>query len=118
MIGGVDFSEIEASMVRPNVLFLAHRVPYPPDKGDQFARSGICAWLSQRAAVHLACLADEPVARADYEVLCETVERVSIVPLGRWSRGSRIFGSLACGGTATGAFASARSACLEWVLGP
>ena len=22
-------------MVRPNVLFLAHRVPYPPDKGDR-----------------------------------------------------------------------------------
>ena len=94
-------------MVRPNVLFLAHRVPYPPDKGDRIRSFQVLRWLSQRAAVHLACLADEPVAPADYEMLRGTVERVSIVPVGRWSRWSRIFGSLACGGTATeGAFAS------------
>ena len=92
---------------RPDVLFLAHRVPYPPDKGDRIRSFQILRWLSRRAAVHLACLADEPVAPVVYETLRRTVERLSIVPLGRWSRWARAFGSLALGGTATeGAFAS------------
>jgi sugar transferase (PEP-CTERM/EpsH1 system associated) len=92
---------------RPDVLFLAHRVPYPPDKGDRIRSFQILRWLSRRAAVHLACLADEPVAPAAAEVLAHTVERLTIVPLGRRARWARALGALALGGTATeGAFAS------------
>jgi hypothetical protein len=43
----------------PNVLFLAHRVPYPPNKGDRIRSFHLLRFLSRRARVHLACLADE-----------------------------------------------------------
>ena len=48
-------------MARPDVLYLVHRLPYPPDKGDRIRTFHVLEWLSRRAAVHLACLADEPV---------------------------------------------------------
>ena len=92
---------------RPDVLYLAHRVPYPPDKGDRIRTYQILRWLSERAAVHLACLADEPVDPSTFDALGRLAERVSIVPIGPWSRHMGAFRSLVGGGTATvGAFAS------------
>jgi sugar transferase (PEP-CTERM/EpsH1 system associated) len=91
---------------RPDVLFLAHRVPYPPDKGDRIRSYQLLRWLSRRATVHLACLADEPVDASVREVLARTAARVEFVPVGR-SRWARALASLALGGTASeGAFAS------------
>ena len=46
---------------RPKILYLTHRVPYPPDKGDRIRNYHILAWLARRASVDLACLADEDV---------------------------------------------------------
>jgi sugar transferase (PEP-CTERM/EpsH1 system associated) len=92
---------------RPAVLFLAHRVPYPPDKGDRIRSYQILRWLAPRAEVHLACLADEPVAPATLEVLHQLAARVAVVPVGPWSRWGRALVSMARGGTATeGAFTS------------
>ncbi len=42
------------------ILFLAHRIPYPPDKGDKIRSWHILSHLSQRYVVHLACFVDEP----------------------------------------------------------
>ncbi len=84
---------------RPNVLYLVHRVPYPPDKGDRIRSYHLLRYLSRRASVHLACLADEPVpaeATAALKALCA---RLSIVPLGNWSRWLRAPGSLLSGRT-------------------
>jgi polysaccharide biosynthesis protein PslH len=95
------------SQVRPDVLYLAHRVPFPPDKGDRIRTFQILRWLSRRCAVHLACLADEPVDPSVTEALQSVAERVAIVKIGRWSRWSGAFLSLGLGRTATeGAFAS------------
>jgi polysaccharide biosynthesis protein PslH len=95
----------------PKVLFLAHRVPFPPDKGDRIRTYQMLRWLSQRATVSLACLADEPVAPETVAVLNDLAERVAIVPVGGSARWLRILGSLACGGTASeGAFSSRRLA--------
>lgn len=97
----------------PKVLFLAHRVPYPPDKGDRIRTYQMLRWLSQRAEVSLACLADEPVAAETTAVLNDLAERVAIVPIGGSARWLRVLGSLACGGTASeGAFASRRLAAI------
>jgi sugar transferase (PEP-CTERM/EpsH1 system associated) len=71
---------------RPAILYVVHRVPYPPDKGDRIRAYHLLRHLAERADVHLACLADEPVSeptRAALEGLCA---RVAVVPLGRWSR--------------------------------
>jgi sugar transferase (PEP-CTERM/EpsH1 system associated) len=42
------------------LLFLAHRIPYPPQKGDKIRSWHILSHLSQRYAVHLACFVDNP----------------------------------------------------------
>lgn len=92
--------------MQPAILFVAHRVPYPPDKGDRIRTYNILKFLARRARVHLACLADEPVSleqRANLESLCE---RVAIIRVGA-SRWLGALASLARGGTVTeGAFAS------------
>ncbi len=42
------------------LLFLAHRIPYPPDKGDKIRSWNIFKFLAQRFAVHLGCFVDDP----------------------------------------------------------
>ena len=96
---------INSGAPRPRLLFVAHRVPHPPDKGDRIRTYHLLRWLAGRASVHLACLADEPVAPETATVLGRCCERVAIVPIGAWSRRIRAAGSLARGRTATeGAF--------------
>jgi sugar transferase (PEP-CTERM/EpsH1 system associated) len=92
---------------RPAILYLVHRLPYPPDKGDRIRAFHLLRWLSGRAAVHLACLADEPVDAEAVAALGRYCERVAVVRLGAWSRWARAGGSLARGHTATeGAFSA------------
>jgi sugar transferase (PEP-CTERM/EpsH1 system associated) len=94
---------------RPDILCLTHRVPFPPDKGDRIRTYHILRYLSQRANVHLACLADEPVDVRTRAALAELTSRLAIVPLGRWSRSLRALSSLLVGRTASeGAFRSPR----------
>ncbi len=91
----------------PDLLYLAHRVPYPPDKGDRIRTFHLLRCLSRRARIHLACLADEPVTQEQRAVLESYCAQVAVVPLGRWSRCLRGLASLICGGTVSeGAFAS------------
>ncbi|HVS36736.1 MAG TPA: TIGR03087 family PEP-CTERM/XrtA system glycosyltransferase [Gemmataceae bacterium] len=91
---------------RPKLLYVVHRTPYPPDKGDRIRTFHILRHLSRRAAVHLACLADEPVSVETKVALERYCERVAIVPIGR-SRWLRAAMTLACGRTLTeGAFES------------
>ena len=71
---------------RPDILYLVHRVPYPPDKGDRIRAFHLLRWLSERAAVHLACLADEPVGEGVAAALGRYCQRVAVVRLGRWTR--------------------------------
>lgn len=84
---------------RPRVLALTHRVPFPPDKGDRIRTYHILKWLSARADVHLACLADEPVEPSTLAGLTGLCERSEVIPHrgpGRWGRALRSF---AMGGT-------------------
>jgi sugar transferase (PEP-CTERM/EpsH1 system associated) len=90
---------------RPEVLYVAHRLPYPPDKGDRIRTFHVLRSLSGRAVVHLACLADEVPDESAVEVLRRYCKRVEVVRLGRVTRGVRALASLALGRTATeGAF--------------
>jgi sugar transferase (PEP-CTERM/EpsH1 system associated) len=42
------------------ILFIAHRVPYPPDRGDKIRSYHELRHLARLAPVHLAALADDP----------------------------------------------------------
>ena len=44
----------------PDLLFLAHRVPYPPDKGEKIRSYHALLHLAKRFRVHLGCFADNP----------------------------------------------------------
>ena len=60
-----------------NVLFLAHRVPYPPDKGDRIRSYHLLRHLARDHRLHLACLAwsrEEAAAAERLRDLCESVE--------------------------------------------
>jgi sugar transferase (PEP-CTERM/EpsH1 system associated) len=100
----------------PKVLYLAHRVPYPPDKGDRIRAFHILRFLARHADVDLACLADEPVPDATVDALRSLCRRLTIARLGagRWVRALI---SLIRGRTISeGAFGSApfRAAVRSW----
>ncbi len=52
-----------------DILFLAHRVPYPPDRGDKIRSFNILKWLCDKATVHLATFADDDADLQHAEVL-------------------------------------------------
>lgn len=96
-----------ASARRQNVLYLVHRVPYPPDRGDRIRSYHILKFLAERYNVYLATLADEPLPADHAKALKKLCVEVAIERLGptRWLRAA---GSLLRGGTATeGLFRSA-----------
>jgi sugar transferase (PEP-CTERM/EpsH1 system associated) len=96
-------------MSRPNILYVVHRLPYPPDKGDRIRSFNVLKFLSKRAAVHLACLADEEVsaeAIAALGALCERVAVVRLPPRLRWLAAGEAF--LKGRSLSEGAFGSAQ----------
>jgi sugar transferase (PEP-CTERM/EpsH1 system associated) len=64
----------------PHVVYLTHRVPYPPDKGDRIRNYHVLRELSKHARVWLAALADEPVTPEQSARLGELCERVVLIP--------------------------------------
>ena len=92
---------------RTDVLFITHRTPYPPDKGDRIRTLHILRYLARFSRVHLATLTDEPVDPEAISVLGRLCARVAVFPVGR-SRWAASLGSLLCGRSASeGAFRSA-----------
>lgn len=68
------------------ILFLAHRVPFPPNKGDKIRAWHILKHLTSRYRVRLGCLVDDPHDRvyiADLERHCAEVKAISVSPLGQ-----------------------------------
>jgi sugar transferase (PEP-CTERM/EpsH1 system associated) len=43
-----------------DLLFLAHRIPYPPNKGDKIRSWNILRHLAERYRVHVGCFIDDP----------------------------------------------------------
>ncbi len=69
--------------MKKNILFIAHRIPYPPNKGDKIRSYNELKYLAQRHEVDLLCLADEPgdlKYKTDLEVICR---RVEVFPLNK-----------------------------------
>jgi sugar transferase (PEP-CTERM/EpsH1 system associated) len=92
-------------------LYLAHRVPYPLDKGDRIRTFHIIQFVARHARVHLACLADEPVRDDTVRALARHCERLAIVQLGPCRRRFRALASLLHGRSFTeGAFLSSEFA--------
>lgn len=43
-----------------DLIFIAHRIPYPPDKGEKIRGFNLLRHLSRSYRIHLGCLVDEP----------------------------------------------------------
>jgi polysaccharide biosynthesis protein PslH len=68
----------------PELLFLSHRVPYPPDKGEKIRAWHILKYLAGSHNVHLGCLADdvgELGQLGELRRLCASVGCFSVIPL-------------------------------------
>lgn len=76
------------------ILFLAHRLPYPPNRGDRIRSFHLLRFLARRADVDLGFLAQEPVdeaAQAALGNLCRRVAWCDLQPRGRWLHGGWSF---------------------------
>jgi sugar transferase (PEP-CTERM/EpsH1 system associated) len=92
---------------RSRILYVTHRVPYPPDKGDRIRNHHVLAWLARRASVDLACLDDEGLDEAKADLLSGFADRVAVIRQWRGSRWARAAWSFAKGRTVSeGAFRS------------
>ena len=66
-----------------HLLFLAHRIPYPPTKGDKVRSYHLLRHLTSRYRVHLGAFVDDEadLAHADtLKSLCETCHLVRLKP--------------------------------------
>ncbi len=57
--------------MKDNLLYLVHRIPYPPNKGDKIRSFNILRWLSKRYQVYLGCFIDDPDDRSYESMLDE-----------------------------------------------
>jgi sugar transferase (PEP-CTERM/EpsH1 system associated) len=81
-------------------LFLAPRIPYPPDRGDRIRSWHLLRFLAERGAVDLACLSDEVATSAQSSTLHSVCRRVAICRT-RSPRAWQALKSLALGRSAT-----------------
>jgi polysaccharide biosynthesis protein PslH len=62
------------------ILFLAHRVPYPPDRGDKIRSWNMVKALAKLAPVHVAALCDDPGDADHTGVIASVAASVHLVP--------------------------------------
>ena len=71
-------------MSRREILFLAHRIPYPPDKGDKIRSWRLLRHLWDQYDVHLAAFVDDRADFAHEETLkacCKSVNLIALNPM-------------------------------------
>ncbi|MBD3676020.1 MAG: TIGR03087 family PEP-CTERM/XrtA system glycosyltransferase [Planctomycetaceae bacterium] len=65
-----------------DILYIVHRFPYPPDKGDRIRSYNLLRHLAKNHRVWVATLADEPVAAEHHATLEQIAHRVEVCPSG------------------------------------
>ncbi len=67
--------------MKPGLLFLAHRIPFPPNKGDKIRSFHLLRHLSQHYAIHLGAFVDDPQDWQYADALAPYCASVKLVPL-------------------------------------
>ncbi len=70
--------------MKDGLLFLAHRIPYPPNKGDKIRSFHLLRHLAERYAVHLGAFVDDPddwQHAPQLQTWCASVKLVPLKPL-------------------------------------
>jgi sugar transferase (PEP-CTERM/EpsH1 system associated) len=79
------------------ILFLCHRIPFPPDKGDKIRSYHELTWLARRHEVDLFTLIDDRADRPHVETLRGEVHELVAVPLRAWTARIRALRALLTG---------------------
>lgn len=80
-----------------DVLFICHRVPYPPNKGDKIRAFHQLEYLAKRHRVRLVAVLDDPRDEAHVPVLRDLLDDVELVPLDSMSALARTGAGLLTG---------------------
>ncbi|HEY2618635.1 MAG TPA: TIGR03087 family PEP-CTERM/XrtA system glycosyltransferase [Acetobacteraceae bacterium] len=64
-----------------DLLFLSHRIPYPPDKGDKIRAWNVLRHLARTHRIHLGCFIDDPADRQHLAVLDAHCADFTCLPL-------------------------------------
>lgn len=80
-----------------DLLFLAHRIPYPPNKGDKIRSWHVLKHLASRYRVHLGCFIDDEQDRQYEAMLREVCADCHFSSLSRLQGLARSLGGLASG---------------------
>ena len=80
-----------------DILFLAHRIPYPPNKGDKIRSWNLLRFLAQNHRVRLGCFIDDPADWAHVDTLRQVCAACHFVPLSPRSAKLRALRGLATG---------------------
>ena len=84
-------------MTMETLLFLAHRLPYPPNKGDKVRSHHLLRHLAQRYRIVLGSFIDDPADWQHVERLETFCAEVHIEPIVRWSKTMRSAGAVLAG---------------------
>ncbi|RPI13890.1 MAG: TIGR03087 family PEP-CTERM/XrtA system glycosyltransferase [Lysobacterales bacterium] len=79
------------------ILFLAHRIPYPPNKGDKIRSWNLLRGLAERHTVHLGTFVDDPDDWQHVDALKRVCGEVCVRPLEPRRARLRSVGGLAAG---------------------
>ena len=80
-----------------DVLFLAHRIPYPPDKGDKIRSWRVLKHIAERATVHLGAFIDDPQDDKYADFLRSMCGDVLLPPVPKLARVTRSLRALRTG---------------------
>ncbi|HEX4081213.1 MAG TPA: TIGR03087 family PEP-CTERM/XrtA system glycosyltransferase [Rhizomicrobium sp.] len=80
-----------------DLLFLAHRIPYPPNKGDKIRSFHILRHLSSSFKIYLGCFVDDPSEQRYMAPLREFCAEVFCVPLPPARKAIRALRAIALG---------------------
>lgn len=77
-----------------DILYLVHRIPYPPNKGDKVRSYHILQHLVQRYRVHLGTFIDQPQDWEHVDALKKICASVHVLPLSGWQGKARCMSGL------------------------
>jgi sugar transferase (PEP-CTERM/EpsH1 system associated) len=83
------------------ILFLVHRIPFPPDKGDKIRSYHWLNALAARHAVHLGCFIDNPEDRRYLPELRRRCASLHAVRLSPWRKNLRAMRGVLAGSAVT-----------------
>ncbi len=76
-------------MTRRRLMFLSHRPPFPPDKGEKIRAWHVLRHLARDFDIHLGCVANDPADLAELGPLRALCADVAAVPVSRRAQTAR-----------------------------